>query len=118
MFSSFNLNRIIKKAVKKTAKHFKDRQPEIFFHTFYGAVDISAKNLVIWYIFKTDSDLSAAKGSGICNEIEKLTIENLIVCGYPEDAFTPENGKKASVCFTSQEDVDKKADGDYRLYFQ
>lgn len=118
MLLSFKRNRIIGKAVRKTAKHFKNRQPEIFFHTFYGAVDISPRNLSIWYIFATESDLLSAKKSGLCNEIEKLTIGNLIACGYPEDAFTAENGKKASVCFTSQEDVDKKADGDYRLYFQ
>ncbi len=118
MFSSFKLSRIIKKAVKKTTKHFKDRQPEIFFHTFYGAVDISPKNLSIWYIFKTNSDLLSAKESGYCDEIKKLTIENLIACGYPEDAFADCDGRKAAVCFTSQQDVDEKADGDYRIYFQ
>ena len=144
MFSSFRLNRIVKKAVKKTAKHFKGCQPEMLFHTFYGAFDISPRNLTVWYIFKTESDLHSAKESGLCCEIEKLTVENLIVGGYPKDAFEVSgNGlptdvvashgvgneeiqnvmfslsnRKAAVSFASQEEIDKKADGDYRLFFQ
>ncbi|MBQ9850825.1 MAG: hypothetical protein IJO36_09015 [Clostridia bacterium] len=88
--------------------------------------------------------MHSAKESGLCCEIEKLTVENLIVGGYPKDAFeVSENGlltdvvashgvgdeeiqnvmfslsnRKAAVSFASQEEIDKKADGDYRLFFQ
>ena len=119
MILSIQLNRITGKAVRKTLSALEGKSPEIYFHDFYGAVDVSPRNLVIWYIFKTDSDLSRAKDSGFCNEIENLTAGNLIACGYPESSFdADENGRKVSVCFASQEDVDRKADGDYRLYFQ
>ena len=54
-----------------------------------------------------------------CDEIRTLTFDNLIYLGYPEKAFVQDdNGKTASVCFASQEDVERKADGEYRLYFQ
>ena len=107
---------IIKKAVKVTVSAFKDRTPEFIMHLFYGAVDISPRNLVVWYVFETDSDLKSAKASGLCDEITKETVNNLILNGYPEDALKTEG--KSTVCFTTQEDVDRKADGDYRLYFQ
>ena len=119
MLTAFRLNRIIKKSVKQTVSALDGKSPEIFFHDYYGAVEISTKNLTIWYVFKTDSDLSEARESGFCDEIVKLTVANLISSGYPKDAFvTDKNGRRASVCFASQEDVDRKADGDYRLYFQ
>ena len=108
--------RIIKKAVKATASVFKDRSPEIVMHLYYGAVDISPSNLVVWYVFQTDADLETAKASGLCAEIEKETIGNLVSNGYPEEALKTEG--KSTVCFTTQEDVDRKTDGDYRLYFQ
>ena len=119
MLTSFRLNRIIKKAVKQTLSALKGRTPEIFFHDFYGALDISPRNLTIWYIFKPDSDLALAKESAFCDEIRTLTFDNLIYLGYTEKAFVQDdNGKTASVCFASQEDVERKADGKYRLYFQ
>ncbi len=119
MFESFKLNRIIKKSIDKTIAMIGKGCPEIIFHTYYGAFHLAPQNLVIWYIFKTDTDLSEATESGYCKEIEELTIKNLISLGYPERAFALNDmGGKASVCFASQEDIDKKADGDYRIYFQ
>ena len=108
--------RIIKKAVKATASVFKAKKPKISIHLFYGLFDKSPEKLVIWYLFETCADLETAKSVGLCTEIEKETIHNLISGGYPAEAF--ETAEKVKVCFTTQEDVDKKADGDYRLYFQ
>lgn len=118
MLAKLKRSRIINKALNNTVKAFAQRKPEIEMHLFYGAYDISPRDLVVWYIFGTDSELVAAKESGYCDEIENLTFRNLISCGYPEEAFVPSEGRKVSVCFASQEDIDKKADGDYRLYFQ
>ncbi len=108
--------RIIKKSVKAAAAAFKNRTPKIIIHLFYGAVDISPRNLVVWYVFEKDVDLEAAKASGLCAEIKKETINNLISNGYPQEALKTD--EKETVFFTTQEDVDRKADGDYRLYFQ
>lgn len=105
--------RIIKKAVKLTAAAIKDKAPQVYMHFFYGAFDIDPKNLVVWFLFKTDNELTKAKQSGLCDEIKSLTVRNLISAGYPSDALT-----KNCVSFTSQEDIDKKANGDHHLYFQ
>ena len=107
---------IINKAVKATFSAFKSSTPKISMHLFYGLFDESPEKLVIWYLFETYADLETAKTSGLCAEIEKGTIHNLLSGGYPAEAF--ETSEKVKVCFTTQEDVDKKADGDYRLYFQ
>lgn len=109
------LNRIIKKAVKNTVSAFEGRQPEIFHSLFYGGVDINPKNLVVWYLFETDKDLETAKANGLCDEIVKSTLDNLLSFGYPPEVF--ELGQ-THVSFASQEDIDKKANGDFHLYFQ
>lgn len=119
MFKSLKLKRIIKKSIIKTIEMLGKGYPQIHFYLFYGLLDLTPNNLVVWYIFKTDADLSDAMESGYSNGIEELTIRNLIASGYPEEAFElNDTGKKAVVCFASQEDIDKKANGDYRLYFQ
>ena len=135
-------NRIIKKAVKKTVLEFSDRTPKIFEHFFYGAFDIAPQYLVVWYLFQTDAELEIAKSSGYCDELEKATISNLIDLGYPQEAFEITNMgtpnitfcggteedqqnilhsltyRKAMISFTTKEDIDNKANGDYHVYFQ
>lgn len=95
-------------------------------------------------MFKTDAELNIAKESGFCDEFSKATIGNLISLGYPSDAFnvsTQDNisdrisfeggaeethqlilnmfaHRKAVILFTTEEDIDRKSNGDYRLYFQ
>ncbi len=139
--------RIIKKAVENTVKAFSARTPKIFEHFFYGAFDIAPQNLVVWYLFETDKELEIAKSSGFCAELKELTIRNLISLGYPKEAFDTTKtavtdfnddkikfqggseedkqrifnalfNRKAMVSFTTREDIDRKANGDYRLYFQ
>ena len=139
--------RIIKKAVKNTVKAFSSRTPKIFEHFFYGAFDIAPQNLVVCYLFETDEELEFAKSSGLCAELKELTIKNLISLGYPEEAvdstktnvnefnedrmkieggseedaqkiFDALSNRKVMVSFTTREDIDRKTNGDYRLYFQ
>ena len=134
--------RIIKKAVEKTISTFIDKSPKIYQHFFYGAFDIAPQYLVVWYLFETDAELESAKLSGYCDELEKATIQNLIALGYPQEAFEITNMgtpnitfcggteedqqnilhlltyRKAMISFTTKEDIDNKANGDYRVYFQ
>lgn len=144
MFKKKKLNRIITEAVEQTVAQFANSTPRISKHFFYGAVDIGPENLVVWYLFKTDSELETAKQNGLCDRLKEATINNLIDAGYPKEAFcekelelspkitfsddTPEEIKskifdslthrKAHIAFTTEEDIDKKANGDYHLYFQ
>ena len=135
-------NRIINKAVKKPVSDIADRTPKIYEHLFYGAVDIAPQYLVVWYLFQTDAELETAKASGYCDDLEKATIRNLIDLGYPREAFEITNMgapnitfrggtdeqqqrilhsltyRKAMISFTTKEDIDNKAHGDYHLYFQ
>ncbi len=139
--------RIIKKAVENTVKAFNSRTLKIVEHFFYGTFDIAPQNLVIWYLFETDKELEIAKSSGFCTELKELTIKNLISLGYPKEAvdstktdvkefnedrikieggseedaqriFDALDNRKVKVFFTTREDIDRKANGDYRLYFQ
>ena len=137
------LNKIIEKALKQTMAEFKEASPAIYRHFFYGAVDLAPQSLVVWYLFATDKELQAANENGLRDKLTEATIHNLIASGYPAEAFSetdyPLNGKitfqggtteeindiiyslthrKAKVAFTTQEDIDREAHGDYHLYFQ
>lgn len=143
MFEKFSLNRKIKKAVNKTVKEFENSTPKISEHFFYGAVELSPNNLAIWYLFKTNDELKLAKENGLCDKLIFQTTQNLLDEGYPKEAFertkmqvvekiTYANemqeqiddimqkllNKKVSISFTTEQDIDEKADGDYHSYFQ
>ena len=144
VFKKLHRNRIIEKAVEKTVQQFSNSTPCISKHFFYGAVDIGPENLVVWYLFEKDSELETAKNNGLCKEVEETTIHNLIEFGYPKEAFCEKEvelspkitfanstdkitmnkiiysltHRKAKIAFTTEEDIDNKANGDYHLYFQ
>ncbi len=109
--------KIIKKAVADTVSQFRLSTPKIAEHFFYGAFDIAPQNLVVWYLFSTDAELETAKSKGLCDELKNATFKNLVSCGYPKEAFASTD-RKVSVAFTTHEDIDRKTNGDYHLYFQ
>ena len=129
IFQEHKLNKIIKKSVDATLLQIENDSPRIFKHCYYGAFWVSPGSLVIWYIFKTDAEWEEAKENGLTNQLKLLTFHNLMSFGYPLMAipskFIPENkrdkessrGKKVFVAFTSDEDVQNKAGGDYHVYF-
>ena len=136
------LEKIIKKSIEETVSEYSTCLPKIVEHFFYGAIEIAPQYLVIWYLFDRNSDLAEAQASGLCERIRRATVQHLKDHGYPVQAFeVPKplsfrkitisgNQKKAeelkavlknrkiSVAFTSKEDIESKAHGDYRLYFQ
>lgn len=101
--------RIINRAVEKTVSEISERTPQICDCFYYGAVHINPKNLVVWYLFETDSELECAELSGLCDDIRQLTNNNLMLLGYPQ---------LVRVAFTTIEDINNKCGGDFRLYFQ
>ena len=136
------LEKKIKKSIEETVSEYSTCLPKIVEHFFYGAIEIAPQYLVIWYLFDRNSDLAEAQASGLCERIRRATVQHLKDHGYPVQAFeVPKplsfrkitisgNQKKAeelkavlknrkiSVAFTSKEDIESKAHGDYRLYFQ
>ena len=136
------LEKKIKKSIEETVSEYSTCLPKIVEHFFYGAIEIAPQYLVIWYLFDRNSDLAEAQASGLCERIRRATVHHLKDHGYPVQAFeVPKplsfrkitisgNQKKAeelkavlknrkiSVAFTSKEDIESKAHGDYRLYFQ
>lgn len=144
MFEKLRLERKIKKAVNKTVKEFENSIPKISQHFFYGAVEYSPNNLVIWYLFKTNAELELAKENGLYNNLISRTTQNLLDEGYPKEAISKvvaqgiekitfdnktseeideimkllQTGRKVMISFTTEQDIDEKANGDYHLYFQ
>lgn len=144
MFFHRSLTRIIEKGLKKSVDEISDCTPRYVDYFYYGAYDTNPRHLVIWFIFDTDNDLEEARNSGLCDRITSVVITDLISEGYPKEAFnalkndvnteiikfvdnTQEQAQNimnsfshscGRVCFTSKEDIDNKANGDYHLYFQ
>ena len=115
MFLFSKRNRIIKKAVAKTIAAFANRTPKIYQHFFYGAFDIAPQNLVVWYLF----DLGYPQE---VFEITNMGAPNITFCGGTEEEqqsiLHSLTHRKAMISFTTKEDIDNKANGDYHLYFQ
>ena len=143
MFEKFRLERKIKKAVNKTVKEIENSIPKISGHFFYGSVDISPNNLVIWYLFNTNDELALAKENGLCEQLTERTTQNLLDESYPKEAFEKTKmqavekityanevreqidnimesflNKKVMISFTTEQDIEEKANGDCHLYFQ
>lgn len=90
-----------------------DRHPPVVEKVTFGAVDIDPKHLAIHFLFATDQEREFAQETGLSAEIAHLTREELKQAGYP-----PESLQEIHIGFTSQEEIQTQAGGDYRLYFQ
>lgn len=136
-------DKIIKNSVKAVKKRHKQDKPKILDSFYIGDYNKNPRQLVIFYVFKTDSDLQYAKDIGLFDIIEKETMNELIAGGYPEFAFEAEEGfdisgdtvitqdeelvrqfidkmndTRATVLFMSEENVKDKADGSFHEFLQ
>ncbi|HWU26329.1 MAG TPA: hypothetical protein VN154_07995 [Rhizomicrobium sp.] len=107
------LEAVINAAMDGVLKRVEGRKPPIFMQTFYGAISIDPRFLAVWYIFKTEDELRAAKTTGFTQTLDELTRELLDARGYPNFAVG-----LIAVSFTSDEDIFKKTGGDYPRYFK
>ena len=99
--------------------------------------------MVIWYLFNTNDELVLAKENGLCEQLTEKTTQNLLNEGYPKEAFETTEmqvaekityanemqeqidnimesllNTKVKISFTTEQDIDEKANGDYHSYFQ
>ncbi len=141
MIKKIRMWRIISKAIRHVNIQFRHSSPRIRRINFYGVYDVTPQSLVIWYIFDTINDEITARETGLEKSIIDFTKESLLRGGYPEEAFTDtilgyttlislpdENGKiterqeplirKVMISFSSLEDIELTANGDWRMYFQ
>lgn len=107
------LDKIVKAAMEEVLRGVAAREPRIRKHLFYGASAIHPRHLVTWYIFQTDRDLDVARQNGLTSDLDPLTRAALTDCGYPKKGVP-----LIQVAFTSEEDVQNKAGGNYYLYFK
>jgi hypothetical protein len=112
-FRQRRLDGITKKAMTHVLDAVAAREPLVRQHFFYGASAIHPKHLVTWYIFRTDRDLETARQNGLTVDLDTLTRAKLLDSGYPA-----KGAKIMHVAFTSEEDVQNKAGGNYYLYFK
>ena len=107
------LDEIARSAMTRVLDAVAAREPSVRRHLFYGASAIHPMHLVTWYIFRTDHDLETARQNGLTSDLDALTRAELISRGYPA-----RGAQVMHVSFTSEEDVQNKAGGNYLAYFK
>jgi hypothetical protein len=65
------------------------------------------------YVLKTDADLETAKQTGLTDRMDKITREKLIEHGYPMEFVS-----KGKINFVTDEYIQRKARGNYSLFFR
>ena len=104
------LNRIVRASLKATTVAIAGKSPPVLSQMFYGSIGVDPKNLVIWLIFETDTQLDGARANGLADTILQNARGELNARGYPKPL-------DAQIGFTTREDVRRKTGGNYRQYF-
>ena len=107
---SLRLNRIVRKARKRAERHAGRFKPRVAWSMHYGAIEIDPKNLAVWYVFKTEANLSHAREYGLTSQLDSWTRHALAEFGYPRPSVS-----QVRVSSTSDESID--AAGGFRAYF-
>jgi hypothetical protein len=102
---------VVNSALKNVLKKDAGKQPAIFYHTSFGAVELDPNSLSIWYFFLKDKDLKDAQSSGRAEGLRKLTLAELQSASYPADALP-----HVSITFDSDEAVQTSTGGNYSEY--
>jgi len=147
IFLNFSLKKKIKNTIGGNLENWKKDRHIVTGNTFYGSYAPYPKNLVIWYLFDRVSDMKDAEADGYNDHLIVSTIENLTKNGFPEMKFIKgateinevrfsnslknqiqsnqihvifqsSRNLKVLIGFSSKEDVQIEAHGDYRVYFQ
>jgi len=107
------LDTIVGGAMARVAAQIAGQQPSICDKFFYGASAIHPKNLVTWYLFSTDAELSAAKARGLTAELDRLTRSELLAGTYPAEGVP-----LMKVSFASEEEMQRTTGGNRSSYFK
>ncbi len=138
-----SLDKIIKKSLKNIENNYKHVSPKIMSSFYYGEYKNSPNLLSILYIFDKETDCDKAKSKKLTDEIECATVNELINNGYSKYAFKPKNDffteddkvsdglltaieffademnrRCVNISFTSNEEIQNKADGNIFLFLQ
>ena len=107
------LDAIARDAIDAAVTSLASRTPRIAEHFFYGATAIDGRHLTPWFLFRKESELRAAKASGLTAAIERRVREELLARGWPADALPD-----VAASFTTQQDIQRRTGGDYWAYFR
>lgn len=107
------LDAIVDGAMGRVTAQIAGRQPPICDKFFYGASAIHPRNLVTWYLFATDAELSAARAGGLTADLDQLTRSELLAGTYPAEGV-----QLMKVSFASEEEIQRTTGGDRWLYFK
>lgn len=138
-----SLDKIIRQSLKNIENNYKYASPNIIGSFYYGEYKQNPNLLSILFFFDKENDYKNAKRKKLTEEIKLLTINELINNGYPRDAFKPKNDflfgedkvsndslisikffademnkQCVTISFTSNEDIQNKADGNIFLYLK
>lgn len=107
------LDAIVGGAMARVTAQIAGQQPPICDKLFYGASAIHPRNLVAWYLFSTDAELSAAKACGLTADLDRLTRSELLAGTYPAQGV-----QLMKVSFASEEEIQRTTGGDRWSYFK
>ena len=98
--------KVIEACMEDVKKHFADIEQCVEFGAY-----IQPENYFVSYILATDAQLKAAQQSGLTEQINSYHREQLTKRHYPIQGIK-------DCCFASQEECDKKFDGNWYYYYK
>jgi len=98
------------KMVEKTRKEVVSNFSQLYSSLDFGAY-IEADNYFVAYIFHKNIDLQKARDSGITKAINQYHLQRMEANGYPINAIK-------DCVFASQEECEKKYNGNWFYYYK
>jgi hypothetical protein len=107
------LEAIVEDAAQRVMTSVARAEPAVVHHLFYGSMGVDPERLVVWYVFETDAAQETAEESGLLANLDKRTRCALRTHDYPTPAVD-----RIAVRFTSLEDIEREAGGNWWQYFK